>query len=79
MRFIHNNNSKKSLIQLLEVAISGFTKHHRARYGFEDMISFTLVISSEDPLSYRDATNKKTMKNETLQENKTWELVKLPK
>ena len=34
---------------------------HKApqRYGFEDMISFALITSSRDPLSYRDATNKK--------------------
>ena len=34
---------------------------HKApqRYGFEDMVSFALVTSSGDPLSYKDATNKK--------------------
>jgi hypothetical protein len=34
---------------------------HKApqRYGFEDMVSFALFTSSGDPLSYRDATNKK--------------------
>jgi hypothetical protein len=34
---------------------------HKApqRYGFEDMVSFTLITSSGVPLSYKDATNKK--------------------
>ena len=34
---------------------------HKApqRYGFEDMVSFALVTSNGDPLSYREATNKK--------------------
>ena len=34
---------------------------HKApqRYGFEDMVSFALVTSNGDPLSYKDATNKK--------------------
>jgi hypothetical protein len=31
----------------------------RQRYGFEDMVSFALITSSGDPLSYKDATNKK--------------------
>ena len=34
---------------------------HKApqKYGFEDMVKFVLFTSSGDPLSYRDATNKK--------------------
>ena len=34
---------------------------HKApqRYGFEDMVNFALVTSSGDPLSYKEATNKK--------------------
>ena len=53
-----NHSSKHSLIQLLKVERSEFTKHHK-RYGFKDMVSFALVTSSEDTLSYKDATNKK--------------------
>ena len=46
-------SSKKSLTQLLEVEGSEFTKHDK------DMVSFALITSSGDPLSYKDATNKK--------------------
>ena len=53
-----NHSSKHNLIQLLEFERSEFTKHHK-RYGFKDMVSFALVTSSWDILSYKDATNKK--------------------
>ena len=63
---------------------------HKApqRYGFEDMVSFALITSSGDPLSYRDATNKKhndkwlvatSKEMESLQKNKNWESAKIPK
>ena len=44
------------------------------RYGFEDMVSFALITSSRDPLSYRDAEEMGS-----LQKNKTWESLKLSK
>ena len=52
------------------------------------MVSFALVTSSGDPLSYKDATNKKSSDKwlvpmleemESLQKNKNWESTKLPK
>ena len=63
---------------------------HKApqRYGFKDMVSFALVISDGDPFSFKEATNRKyndkwlvamLEEMESLQKNKTWELVKLPK
>ena len=63
---------------------------HKApqRYGFEDMVSFALVSNGGDPFSFKEATNSKdndkwlvTMleEMESLQKNKTWELVKFPK
>ena len=43
---------------------------HKApqRYGFEDMVSFALITSCGDPLSYRDVEEMGS-----LQKNKTWE------
>ena len=43
---------------------------HKApqRYGFEDVVSFALITSSGDPLSYRDVEE-----IGSLQKNKTWE------
>ena len=38
------------------------------------MVSFALITSNGDPLSYRDVEEMGS-----LQKNKTWELVKLPK
>ena len=63
---------------------------HKApqRYGFEDMVSFALVTSGGDPFTFKEATNRKDNDKwivvmleemESLQKNKTWELVKLPK
>jgi hypothetical protein len=52
------------------------------------MVSFVLITSSGDPLSYKDATNKKysdkwlvamSEEMESLQKNKNWESAKLPK
>uniref|UniRef100_A0A2N9HMT1 Retroviral polymerase SH3-like domain-containing protein n=1 Tax=Fagus sylvatica TaxID=28930 RepID=A0A2N9HMT1_FAGSY len=56
MRTTHN--SKKSLIQLLEVEGSEFTKHHKDM-ALKIWFSFALITSSGVPLSYKDATNKK--------------------
>ena len=49
---------------------------HKApqRYGFEDMVSFAIISSSRDPLSYKDAEEMGS-----LQKNKTWESLKLSK
>uniref|UniRef100_A0A2N9I8X8 Retrovirus-related Pol polyprotein from transposon TNT 1-94-like beta-barrel domain-containing protein n=1 Tax=Fagus sylvatica TaxID=28930 RepID=A0A2N9I8X8_FAGSY len=64
---------------------------HKApqRYGFEDMVSFALVTSSGDPLSYGDATNKKHSdkwfiamsedRDGVTTKNKNWESAKFPK
>ena len=43
---------------------------HKAlqRYGFEDMVSFALITSGGDPLSYRDVGEMGS-----LQKNKIWE------
>ena len=58
------------------------------RYGFEDMVSFVLVTSGGDPFTFKEATNRKendkwlvamSEEMESLQKNKTWELVKFPK
>ena len=52
------------------------------------MVSFVLITSSGDPLSYKDATNKKysdkwlvamSEEIESLQKNKNWESAKLPR
>ena len=52
------------------------------------MVSFALVTSDGDPFSFKEATNRKDNDKwlvamleemESLQKNKTWELVKLPK
>ena len=63
---------------------------HKApqRYGFEDMVSFALKTSGGDPFTFKKAINRNdndkwlvaTLEEmESLQKNKTWELVKLPK
>ena len=58
------------------------------RYGFEDLVSYTLIISSGDPTNFYEVVHiqKKgrwmsAMEEEmqSLQKNQTWELVKLPK
>ena len=43
---------------------------HKApqRYGFEDMVSFALITSNGDPLSYKDVEEMGS-----LQKNKIWE------
>ncbi|KAE8691239.1 hypothetical protein F3Y22_tig00110890pilonHSYRG00161 [Hibiscus syriacus] len=57
------------------------------RLGFEDLVSFALIVSSDDPVTFHDAVtsqeNDKWMaamveEMESLNHNRTWELVPLP-
>ncbi|KAE8686551.1 cytochrome P450 71A9-like [Hibiscus syriacus] len=57
------------------------------RLGFEDLISFALIVNSDDPVTFHDAVtsqeNDKWMaamveEMESLNHNRTWELVPLP-
>jgi len=57
------------------------------RLGFEDMVSFALNITSEDPTSFQGAITSQYRENwmgamveemESLQKNQTWELARLP-
>ncbi|KAE8672931.1 hypothetical protein F3Y22_tig00111833pilonHSYRG00028 [Hibiscus syriacus] len=57
------------------------------RLGFEDLVSFALTVSSDDPVTFHDAVtsqeNNKWMtamveEMESLNHNRTWELVPLP-
>ncbi|KAE8684070.1 hypothetical protein F3Y22_tig00111154pilonHSYRG00007 [Hibiscus syriacus] len=57
------------------------------RLGFEDLVSFALTVSSDDPVTFHDAVtsqeNDKWMaamveEMESLNHNRTWELVPLP-
>uniref|UniRef100_A0A2N9ILE4 BED-type domain-containing protein n=1 Tax=Fagus sylvatica TaxID=28930 RepID=A0A2N9ILE4_FAGSY len=63
-------------------------KRPPVRYGFEDLVSYALLTSSEDPSTFEDAIessgNDKCMEAmvkemESLSKNKTWELTELPK
>jgi hypothetical protein len=63
-------------------------KRPPVRYGFEDLVSYALLTSSEDPSTFQEAIesseNDKWMEamveeNESLSKNKTWELTELPK
>ncbi|KAE8699949.1 hypothetical protein F3Y22_tig00110569pilonHSYRG00219 [Hibiscus syriacus] len=58
-----------------------------SRLGFEDLVSFALIVSSDDPITFHDAVtsqeNDKWMaamveEIESLNHNRTWELVSLP-
>ncbi|KAE8655249.1 hypothetical protein F3Y22_tig00117034pilonHSYRG01568 [Hibiscus syriacus] len=58
-----------------------------SRLGFEDLVSFALIVSSDDPINFHDAVtsqeNDKWMaamveEMESLNHNRTWELVRLP-
>ena len=58
------------------------------RYGFEDLVSYALIISSVDPTNFQEAVHSQekgswmgAMEEEmqSLHKNQTWELVKLPK
>jgi hypothetical protein len=57
------------------------------RYGFEDMVSYALVISSGDPTTFQEAVNIQEKSKwmgamaeemESLHKNQTWDLVELP-
>ncbi|KAE8673710.1 hypothetical protein F3Y22_tig00111774pilonHSYRG00047 [Hibiscus syriacus] len=58
-----------------------------SRLGFEDLVSFALTVSSDDPVTFHDAVtsqeNEKWMASiveemKSLNHNRTWELVPLP-
>ncbi|KAE8680998.1 hypothetical protein F3Y22_tig00111356pilonHSYRG00195 [Hibiscus syriacus] len=58
------------------------------RLGFEDLVSFALTVSSDDPVTFHDTvTSQKNDKwmaamieeMESLNNNRTWELIRLPK
>ena len=48
--------------------------HKSPQKYFEDMVSFALITSNRNPSSYRNVEEMGS-----LQKNKTWESVKLPK
>uniref|UniRef100_A0A2N9J5P5 CCHC-type domain-containing protein n=1 Tax=Fagus sylvatica TaxID=28930 RepID=A0A2N9J5P5_FAGSY len=57
-------------------------------YGFEDLVSYALLTSSEDPSTFQEAIESSEKdkwmeamveENESLSKNKTWELTELPK
>uniref|UniRef100_A0A2N9FA25 Integrase catalytic domain-containing protein n=1 Tax=Fagus sylvatica TaxID=28930 RepID=A0A2N9FA25_FAGSY len=63
-------------------------KRPPVRYGFEDLISYALLTSSEDPSTFQEAIESSEKdkwmeamveENESLSKNKTWELTELPK
>jgi hypothetical protein len=63
-------------------------KRPPVRYGFDDLVSYALITSSEDPSTFQEAIDNtekdkwmETMveEMESLSKNKTWELTKLPK
>jgi hypothetical protein len=62
--------------------------HYQAtiRYDFEDMVSYALVISSEDPTTFQEVVNSQEKSKwmgamaeemESLHKNQTWDLVEL--
>uniref|UniRef100_A0A2N9H173 CCHC-type domain-containing protein n=1 Tax=Fagus sylvatica TaxID=28930 RepID=A0A2N9H173_FAGSY len=63
-------------------------KRPPVRYGFEDLVSYALLTSSEDPSTFQEAIESSEKdkwmeamveENESLSKNKTWELTELPK
>uniref|UniRef100_A0A2N9J0X3 CCHC-type domain-containing protein n=1 Tax=Fagus sylvatica TaxID=28930 RepID=A0A2N9J0X3_FAGSY len=59
-----------------------------SQYGFEDLVSYALLTSSEDPSTFQEAIESSEKdkwmeamveENESLSKNKTWELTELPK
>jgi hypothetical protein len=63
-------------------------KRPPVRYGFEDLVSYALLTSSEDPSTFQEAIESSEKdkwmeamveENESLNKNKTWELTELPK
>ena len=71
MILIHNSNKKP-----YSIAKGREKRIHKApqRYDFEDMVSFAFITSSGDPSSSKDVEEM-----ESLQKNKSWKSVKLPK
>ena len=91
---VHENTSQGT-----ETSTSGIKQHHSiatnrprrtigppTRYGFEDIVSYTLVISSGDPTIFQEAVNSQeksklmgvmTEEMESLHKNQTWDLVEL--
>ena len=58
------------------------------RFGYEDQVSFALLISTDDPTNFQEAITIQKKDRwmtamaeeiESLQKNQTWELVHLPK
>uniref|UniRef100_A0A2N9G795 CCHC-type domain-containing protein n=1 Tax=Fagus sylvatica TaxID=28930 RepID=A0A2N9G795_FAGSY len=61
-------------------------KRPPVRYGFEDLVSYALLTSSEDPSTFQEAIESsekdkwmKDYKKIVFEQNKTWELTELPK
>jgi hypothetical protein len=63
-------------------------KRPPVRYGLEDLVSYALLTSSEDPSTFQEAIESSEKdkwmeamveENEFLSKNKTWELTELPK
>uniref|UniRef100_A0A2N9EW59 Integrase catalytic domain-containing protein n=1 Tax=Fagus sylvatica TaxID=28930 RepID=A0A2N9EW59_FAGSY len=63
-------------------------KRPPVRYGFEDLVSYALLTSSEDPSTFQEAIESSEKdkwmeamveENKSLSKNKTWELTELPK
>ena len=90
---------QKNTFQGIETSTSGIEQHHNiatdrpgrtikppTRYGFEDMISYALGISSEDHTTFQEAINSQEKSRwmgvmaeeiESLHKNQTWDLVEL--
>jgi hypothetical protein len=67
---------------------SSFPVSTPARYGFDDLVSYALITSSEDPSTFQEAIDSSEKDKwmeamveemESLSKNKTWELTELPK
>ena len=93
--FVRENTSQGT-----ETSTSGVEQHHSIatdrprhtikppiRYGFEDMVSYALVISSGDPTTFQEAVNSQEKNKwmgamaeeiESLYKNQIWDLVELP-
>jgi hypothetical protein len=93
--FVQENTSQGT-----ETSTLGIEQHHSIatdrpkrtirppiRYGFEDMVSYALVISSGDPTTFQEIVNSQEKSKwmgamaeemESLHKNHTWDFVKLP-
>jgi hypothetical protein len=85
--------------QGIETSTSGIEQHHSIaidrhkctirppiRYGFEDIVSYAIVISRGDPITFQEVVNSQekskwmgamTKEMESLHKNQTWDLVEL--